>query len=106
MNYAKYSKQLFDEKGLDSEQARQLADELETDVAKEIHKAVSAAFLKVINELNTQGHKLSPYGEIKVGDIPFRDESDDGVCHLRLACDVVISSGYADVTPPNPKEKC
>jgi hypothetical protein len=105
MNYEKYSKEEFDKRELDSPAARQLADELENDVADELHKVVSSAFIDIIDRLNAKGHKLSPYDEIIVGDLAFRDESEDGVCYLRLACNVVISTGYADVIPPNPKIK-
>jgi hypothetical protein len=96
MDFEKYSKQQFEARGLDTPAARQLADELRDDAAKEIHGAVLAAFMKVIEGLNARGHNLTPYGEVQVGDIPFRDESGEGRCDLRLACDVVISAGYSD----------
>lgn len=99
MNYTKYCKQQFAERGLDSLAARQLADELQNDVAEELHATVSAAFLKIIKGLNAQGHNLAPYGEAKIGDTSFRDEPQESVCFLRLACDVVISAGYADIDP-------
>jgi hypothetical protein len=96
MNFEKYSKQQFEGRGLDTSAARQLADELQDDVAEEIQGAVLAAFMKVVEGLNIQGHNLTPYGEIQVGDISFRDEPGEGLCNLRLACDVVISAGYSD----------
>ena len=99
MDYARYSKQQFAERGLDSLPARQLADELQNDVAEELRATVSAAFLKIIEGLNAQGHNLAPYGEEKIGDIAFRDEPQEDFCFLRLACDVVISAGYADTEP-------
>ena len=98
MNFEKYSKQQFEARGLDTPAARQLADELQDDVAEEIHEAVLAAFMKVVEGLNERGHKLTPYGEIQVGDISLRDEPGEGRCNLRLACDVVISAGYSDTT--------
>ena len=95
MNFEKYSKQQFEACGLDTPAARQLADELQSDVAREIHESVLAAFVKVVEGLNARGHKLTPYDEIRVGDISFRDEPGGGRCNLRLACDVVISAGYS-----------
>jgi hypothetical protein len=95
MNFEKYSKRQFEARGIDSRAARELADELQDDVAREIHEAVLAAFMKVVEGLNAQGHGLTPYDEIRVGDISLRDESGDGRCNLRLACDVVISAGYS-----------
>ena len=94
MNYKKYSRQQFDSLGLDSPAARKLADELQDDVAKEIHGAVLTAFTLVVEELNTRGHNLRA-DEIRIGDIAFRDGAADGQCYLRLGCDVVISAGYS-----------
>jgi hypothetical protein len=95
MNFEKYSKHQFEARGLDTNAARELADELQEDILKEIHEAVLAAFLQVAESLNAQGHSLTPYGEIAAGDISFRDKSGDGQCNLRLSCDVVISAGYS-----------
>jgi hypothetical protein len=95
MNFEKYTKQQFESRGLNSAAARKLADELENDVKKELQPIIAEAFQKIIERLNAKGHKLEVYGEITMGDIPFRDESQ-GECNLRLACDFVISSGYAD----------
>lgn len=95
MNFEKYSKRQFDSCSLNTPAARTLADQLEKDVAEEIHAAVLAAFQSVVERLNAQGHNLKQYGEICAGDIAFRDESVEGQCYLRLGCDVVISAGYA-----------
>jgi len=46
--------------------------------------------------LNAKGHDLTLYEEIRPGVIDYRDEPVEGRCNLRLACDVVISAGYAD----------
>ena len=59
MDYAKYSKQQFAERGVDSAAARKLADELQNDVAAELHATVSAAFQKIIDGLNAEGHSLA-----------------------------------------------
>jgi hypothetical protein len=96
MNFEKYSKNQFESLGLNSPAARKLADELQDDVNAELHAAVLPAFLSIVERLNNQGHHLEMYDEICVGDIPFRDEPIDGQCHLRLACNTVISAGYAN----------
>jgi hypothetical protein len=96
MNFEKYSRSQFESRGIDSLAARQLADQLQDDVAKEIHDSVLAAFLKVVEGLNGSGHNLQPYDEISIGDISFRDEPVEGQCFLRLACDSTISAGYSD----------
>jgi hypothetical protein len=94
MDFEKYSKEQFESR--DDASARRLADELQDDVTEEIHGAVYEAVQNVIKGLNGQGHKLTPYEEIRPGDVSFRDEPVEGQCYLRLACDVVISAGYSD----------
>lgn len=100
MDYTKYSKQEFVKRGLDSSEALKLANKLQEDVAKELHEAVLVKFLEIVNRLNNHGHNLTSYGEINIGDISYRDEPIEGYCYLRLACDVVISTGYAHTQPP------
>jgi hypothetical protein len=95
MDFEKYSKLQFESCGIDSPAARELADELQDDVAKEIHDSVLVAFLRVVEGLNAHGHDLQPYGESSIGDISFRDEGVEGQCFLRLACDSTISAGYS-----------
>jgi hypothetical protein len=95
MNFEKYSKHQFESRGLNTPAARKLADELQDDVTEEVHAAVLAAFQNVVERLNAQGHNLQLYEEIRAGDITFRDELVEGQCFLRLACNVVISAGYA-----------
>lgn len=94
MNFRRFSKREFEECGIDTDAARLLADSLQEEVTKELQAAVLAAFDRVIRSLNEQGHNLKPF-EVSPGDINYRDESEDGKIGLRLACDVVISAGYA-----------
>ncbi|SRR5260370_29342732 len=96
MNFEKYSKKQFESLGVNTPDARQLADELQRDVNEEIHAAVLPAFLNIVERLNAQGHHLEIYDETRAGDITYRDEPVNGQCYLRLACDTVISAGYAD----------
>ena len=49
MNFEKYSKQRFESLGLDTPASRKLAGELQDDVTEEIHAAVLAAFLNVMD---------------------------------------------------------
>jgi len=76
MDYQKYSKQKFEEAGLNSSIARKLADQLEADVTKEIHDVVFPKFREIIEGLNSVGYNLEPYGPIEVDDISFRDEPE------------------------------
>ena len=48
MKFEKYSKQQFESCGLNTSDARKLADELQDDVIEEIHGAILAAFQNVV----------------------------------------------------------
>jgi hypothetical protein len=96
MKFEKYSKQQFELVGRDTPAGRQLADELQAEVNEHVHAAVLPVFMNIVDRLNAEGHNLTAYDPIVAGDITFRDESSESDCHLRLACDVVISAGYAD----------
>lgn len=98
MEYSKYSKEEFEKAGLNSPEARLLADELQEDVLNEIHQYIEAAFINVITRLNSEGHDLSAYGELIPGEYAFRGTQLNENCCLRLACDVVISSGYSHIS--------
>ena len=100
MDYNKYSKAAFESCGLNSEAARTLADQLQADVNVEMHSVLLSAFQKIISELNERGHHLRPYGEIRPGDVSFRDHTRHDDCQLRLAYDVVISAGYSHTVTP------
>lgn len=96
MNFETYSKKQFESLGLNTPDARKLADQLQADVNEVVHEAVLPAFSNVIKRLNAEGHNLTNYDDIRAGAISFRDEPTEGQCHLRLVCDVVISAGYAN----------
>ena len=95
MEYSKYSKEEFDKAGINSVQARLLADNLQEDVLQELNKEIESAILKIVSRLNDQGHDLSPYTKLVPGEYAFRGKENQGNCGLRLACDVVISAGYS-----------
>jgi hypothetical protein len=98
MDYKKFSKKQFDKCGIDSEAARMLADLLQQEVEQEIHNVVLLAMENIVQGLNREGHNLIAW-DTKVGDVSFRDVSPEGNVRLRLACEVVISSGYAHMYP-------
>src|SRR5258705_5979328 len=96
MNFEKYSKSEFTSLDSDSAATRRLADQLQDEVVREVHEALLTAVLRVVDGLNAEGHDLRLYGEMRPGDIAYRDEPTEGQCNLRLGCDVVISAGYSD----------
>jgi hypothetical protein len=85
---------------LDSQSARKLADALQAEVCNEIHKTLLPLVESIIRNLNAMGHHLIP-SEIQLGEIAYQDVSPKGCVRLRLACDTVISSGYAHMSSAN-----
>jgi hypothetical protein len=94
MDYSWVSKEQFDERGIDTDAARTLADLLQDEVEREVHIALRPIVERVVERLNIEGHNLTPY-EIKPGELSYKDESSEGKTQPSLGCDVVISSGYA-----------
>lgn len=94
MNLARFSRQAFEARGIDTNAARQLADELEGVVLAELHAAVRERLQQVVTQLNSLGHALDPAIDEVPGDLEYRDERD-GTCRLRLGCNMVVSAGYA-----------
>ena len=100
METEKYSRDAF-ERLKERQAVRNLADQLQAEVLRELHPAVEKAFTKIIEQINAKGHGLTLY-EKSPGELAFRDEKVRGQCLLRLACDVVISAGYADTVELKP----
>jgi hypothetical protein len=96
MDYNKYSKNIFLKRGLNSIDARRLADELQSDVLDEMQSRLLENFKEIVSNLNLVGHDLQP-DEINLGDIAFKDRDQNGKCYLRLGCDLIISAGFAHV---------
>jgi hypothetical protein len=105
MNYEKYTKAKFEAVGLNTPEARALADQLQDDVDAELHTVLLPKFQEIVSKLNAGGHNLTPYDEIQVGDIAYRDEPTEGDCHLRLGYDTVVSAGYADTISSEQAER-
>ena len=96
MNYSKFSKEAFNKLGNNTEAIEKLANALQEEALEELHQEILKAFGKVASKLEEQGHSLAPYIENVIGEYEFRDIDKNGNCGLRLACDVIMSSGYND----------
>lgn len=105
MDYDKYTKVKFEAAGRNTREARALCNQLQDDVIEELHTVLLPKFQEIISKLNEAGHHLTPYSEIIAGDIQYRDEPTEGFCYLRLACDMVTSSGYAHTISPEQSEQ-
>lgn len=93
---AKFSAEAFAQRS--PEESRQLADQLQDEVSREMQHALESSFRAIVTKLNFLGHELKLY-DAGPGEISFRDDkkhADSYVCKLRLACDLIISAGYAD----------
>ncbi|MBE9119093.1 hypothetical protein IQ249_24865 [Lusitaniella coriacea LEGE 07157] len=101
MEIQKFSHQEFESRGLDTDQAQKLADELSVCVHKKLHKVAEKKFLEIIRKLNSEGHRLMLYENIfheKSSCIAYRDDFEDDEsyhCKLRVAIDLFVYSGYS-----------
>jgi hypothetical protein len=95
---ARFSVEAFEALGTDTDESRQLAQLLGNDIQNEIHKAVLPKLEEMIQELNSLGHNLRPYGDQQPGDVSFRDDSLGPAgykCNLRVSVDFIVSTGYS-----------
>jgi hypothetical protein len=86
--------------------ARQLSEELQTEVLHQLQGVVSKKMEEIVALLNEQGHRLTYYYPPQLGDISFRDDRQSNgtyECDLRLGVDIVVSVGFRDTRtePPN-----
>lgn len=89
----------FDRRGLDTEEAQQLAELLAEEVTKELQTAIEPVFRDIVLRLNEMGHQLKPE-QVGLGEISYRDDYSDQRgyhCKLRLALDLILSAGYAHI---------
>ena len=100
-----FSYDSFNKLGLDSDEARTLADKLEMAVTKEFHDVLEKKMNEIIKQLNDMGHSMKPFEhdlEEDFIDFEYRDHNDssipdlqsDYVCKLRLGLSLVISAGF------------
>jgi hypothetical protein len=94
----RFSSAAFEAAGLDTREARKLADALAAEIQNQMHGAILASLQTIVDRLNAMGHELQPYGPAVPGDISFRDDKGTGEaddCKLRVAVDTIISTGYS-----------
>jgi hypothetical protein len=78
---------------------KRLIEDLQAAVAADLQPAVSSAMARIVENLNGMGHQLALYGAEPTC-IDYHDGSDPppgAHCRLRLAVDIVVSLGYADI---------
>ena len=83
--------------GIDSKEARLLADLLAEEIQKEMQDVIARHCKSIIQRLNAMGHNLKPE-VITLGELSYRDDYEDETgyhCKLRVALDLVVSTGYA-----------
>jgi hypothetical protein len=102
----RFSASAFASCGLDSEEARALADLLAEEVEKEMQVVVEPHFADIIKRLNEMGHQLKPE-VVALGELTYRDDYEDEQgyhCKLRVAFDSTISTGYAHLISTSENE--
>jgi hypothetical protein len=103
----RFSSSAFESCGLDSDEARKLADLLAIEVEMEMQEAVKTKLSAIVGRLNEMGHNLKPE-QIALGVLSYRDDYEDAQryhCKLRVAVDVIISTGYAHLTSSDPLDQ-
>lgn len=101
---SRFSSQAFAEAEIDSENARELADQLNADITRELTEFLSKKVEIIVAELNALGHNLQLNGGPRDGAISYRDDFSLGsryVCRLRIAVDIDVSTGYAHLINAN-----
>ena len=96
----RFSASAFSSCGIDTDEARALADLLAEEVQKEMQPALEGQFARIIERLNEMGHSLRPES-IALGELSYRDDDEDDQgyhCKLRVALDLVVSTGYAHLS--------
>lgn len=92
----RFSAAAFTALGLNSPNARELADSLADEIQEELRVVIEDHLSKVIERLNMMGHSLKVESNTP-GGISYRDDWEDASgyhCRLRVAFDSVISTGY------------
>jgi hypothetical protein len=101
---SRFSAQAFAEAELDSDEARKLADELSDEITNQLTEVMCSRLSEIVAQLNAMGHNLSVF-DSSPGSVSYRDElrlGNHSSCRLRLAVDVVISTGYAHLLEHDP----
>ena len=101
----RFSLRSFEALGKDTEVAKARAEQLAREVLVELEPVLRQAFERVVAKLNAIGHQLRPYGEQSPGEVDYRDDYEDEAgyqCRLRLAADLVISTGFAHLYDGGP----
>ena len=93
----RFSSSSFESRGLDTEQARLLADQLADEIQREMQDVLEQRLSMIVKRLNQMGHNLR-LEESASGEAAYRDDYEDQKgyhCRLRVALDLVVSTGYA-----------
>ena len=100
-----FSASAFSNAGLNTDEARQLADPLEVAVQRDLDDALQEAMSQIVAKLNSMGHNLTPQLPFESGEMMFFDhDAASDQWHkdtkLRLALDTTVSAGYHHFTAP------
>jgi hypothetical protein len=87
--------------GVDSEASRHLANELARVITEEMQDSIEQTLSRIVVALNSMGHDLRLEYPPALGDVSYRDDWQDESgyhCKLRVAADLVISTGYGHIS--------
>ncbi len=100
----RFSSKAFEQAGINSAEAADIARALASEIESILSVLVENKLEDVVSQLNAMGHNL--HRDDKADDnLSFRDDemlaNDDYQCKLRVAVDVVASTGYAHLFAPS-----
>jgi hypothetical protein len=93
---SRFSVEGFERARLETENASGLSRELAEVIQEELDAVLRPAFLKIIEQLNSLGHKLQLSGEALAGDICFLEPRRDGQrgYQFLVGIDVIVTTDY------------
>jgi len=98
IDYDKYTSGNFAALGLNTPESEKLAADLAAEVLGALHQAILPTFERIVDEFNARGHAMTLWNASEQGEVAYRHEIGDGENGLRLAFDIVISSGYSHLS--------
>ncbi|GAA5787556.1 hypothetical protein [Chitiniphilus shinanonensis] len=90
--FEKFTADKFLNKSVDPTEKKNLCKALEMQILEELDRCVRPAMMKIIQDLNVQGHRFVQEGEGDLGDVQFHEKDECGNGFL-VALDVIVTVG-------------
>ena len=91
----KFSLDAFSKQLDDNNESQGLSKLLEREIQGELQILLEEKLKEIVKQLNSLGHNLTLYYTPELGDISYRDISQEK-CLLRISVDCIVSVGFSD----------